>query len=258
MKSAVILVVDDDPKVRNVLRRCLEGEGSTVREAGSKTEVLAALKEDNFDLVTLDLDLGDDDGLDVATTIRKSSAVPIIMVTAKDDVIDRVVGLEIGADDYIAKPFHVREVSARVKTVLRRASPPQQPDKSTSTSLCWQFDGLTAIPDEMLLYDRDGALVDLTSGEFQLLGVFLDRPKRVLSREQLMDLIGGHTYAPLDRTIDNQIARLRKKIERSPATPRLISTIRGVGYSFTCDVEACSGFSASNRAESATDKSDSR
>ena len=256
MKNAVILVVDDDPKIRNLLRRCFEDEGCIVREASNKAEVLAALSAERCDLVTLDLDLGEDDGLDVATAIRQASSVPIIMVTAKDDIIDRVVGLEIGADDYITKPFHLREVLARVKSVLRRTTEAPHPARLAPVSPCWEFDGMRAIPAEMLLYDRDGAQVNLTSGEFKLLGIFLDRPKRVLSREHLMDLMGGHSYTPLDRTIDNQIARLRKKIEHNPASPRLISTIRGVGYSFTCAVTACNDYPPSNNAERAAASSD--
>lgn len=240
VKNSSILVVDDDPKIRTLLRRCLEGEGATVIEADGKAAALAAIAEGRVDLVTLDLDLGKDDGLNVATAIRKVSAVPIIMVTGKDDVIDRVVGLEMGADDYISKPFHLREVVARIKSVMRRVreSTNQTPAQNEHSS-CVKFDEMTAIPDEMKLLDRHGQLVDLTSGEFKLLEVFLARPKRVLSREQLMDLTGGHSYAPLDRTIDNQIARLRKKIERNPSSPRLISTIRGIGYSFTCEVQMC-------------------
>lgn len=256
MKNACILVVDDDLKIRSLLHRCFAGEGSVVREAGSKRDALTVLAAEHVDLITLDLSLGNDDGLDVAKAIRKTSSVPIIMVTAKDDVIDRVVGLEIGADDYITKPFHLREVVARVKSVLRRARDATQPSKPAVPSSCWQFDDLAAVPERMTLHDRDGELVDLTSGEFKLLEVFLTHPKRVLSREQLMDFLGGHSYAPLDRTIDNQIARLRKKIERNPASPRLISTIRGIGYSFTCDVRSCAGQSFANRADSAMASSD--
>lgn len=248
MKSSVILVVDDDPKIRKLLRRCLEGEGSTVIEAGDKSATLSAIATHLVDLVTLDLDLGGDDGFDVARAIRKTSRVPIIMVTGKDDVIDRVVGLELGADDYITKPFHLREVVARIKSVLRRSSQGTAPAPDTNGSAAWQFDGMIAVPLEMKLFDRTGAPVDLTSGEFKLLDVFLTRPKRVLSREQLMDLTGGHNYAPLDRTIDNQIARLRKKIERNPSNPTLISTIRGIGYSFTCDVQPCKDQLAENKA----------
>lgn len=256
MKNAIILVVDDDPKIRKLLRRCFEGEGSAVHEAGDKAAALTALAIYPTDLVTLDLDLGDDDGFDVARAIRNVSDVPIIMVTGKDDVIDRVVGLEIGADDYVNKPFHLREVVARVKSVLRRtrdvAAKPLDADGRTA----WLFDDMTAVIDEMTLFDRDGALVDLTSGEFKLLETFLARPKRVLSREQLMDLTGGHNYAPLDRTIDNQIARLRKKIERNPSAPRLISTIRGTGYSFTCDVQVCQDHPSPNDAANAVDRPD--
>jgi DNA-binding response OmpR family regulator len=256
MKNAVILVVDDDPKIRTLLRRCFEGEGSEVREAGDKAATLEALATGQIDLVTLDLDLGPDDGLDVARAIRQTSSVPIIMVTAKSDVIDRVVGLEIGADDYISKPFHLREVVARVRSILRRSHRPTQPAMTSPNSPCWVFDDMVAIPAEMKLLDRNHDLVELTSGEFTLLEVFLRRPKRVLSREQLMDLTGGQSYAPLDRTIDNQIARLRKKIERNPSSPRLISTIRGIGYSFTCDVQVRDNHPPSNSAESASASSD--
>ena len=248
VKNSAILVVDDDPKIRKLLRRCFEGEGSTVFEAGDKTAALTAIATHQIDVVTLDLDLGGDDGFDVARAIRKTSRVPIIMVTGKDDVIDRVVGLELGADDYVTKPFHLREVVARIKAVLRRSNQNAvlAPDPKGSAAL--QFDDMVAIPLEMKLFDRTGAPVDLTSGEFRLLDVFLTRPKRVLSREQLMDLTGGSSYAPLDRTIDNQIARLRKKIERNSSNPTLISTIRGIGYSFTCDVHLVTGQLAENNA----------
>jgi DNA-binding response OmpR family regulator len=251
MKNAAILVVDDDPKIRTLLRRCFEGEGSQVHEAGDKAATMEALATGQIDLVTLDLDLGADDGFDVAQTIRANSSVPIIMLTGKSDVIDRVVGLEIGADDYISKPFHLREVVARVKSILRRARVPKQQKTVPPDGACWVFDDMVAMPDEMKLLDRDREIVDLTSGEFALLEIFLRRPKRVLSREQLMDLTGGQTYAPLDRRVDNQIARLRKKIERNPASPRLISTIRGIGYSFTCDVRGCDDRPPLNRAREA-------
>ena len=258
MKNAVILVVDDDPKIRTLLRRCFEGEGATVHQAADKSATLSSLSAHPIDLITLDLDLGDDDGFDVARAIRKTSTVPIIMVTGKDDVFDRVVGLEIGADDYVSKPFHLREVVARIKSVLRRSSGGVPQPSHADGGAAWCFDEMAAVIDEMKLYDRDGTPVDLTSGEFKLLSVFLARPKRVLSREQLMDLTGGQSYAPLDRTIDNQIARLRKKIERNPAAPRLISTIRGIGYSFTCDVKTCDDHPPSNSVDSAFAKSDCR
>jgi len=175
-------------------------------------------------------------------------------VTGKDDVIDRVVGLEVGADDYITKPFHVREVMARIRSVLRRTEDlgtalleePVEPEQPKSAqSLRYAFDGMTAIPDSLELLDRSNVDCEMTSGDFRLLTVFLKRPKRVLSRDQLMDLTGGTEWHPLDRTIDNQIARLRKKIERDPSSPKLIKTVRGVGYSFTCDVQKVQASAAS-------------
>jgi DNA-binding response OmpR family regulator len=240
-----ILVVDDDPKIRNMLRNCLEGDGAIVTEASSASDVEKLLLQGVYDLVTLDINLGTDDGFEVARKIRKSSQMPIIMLTGKDDVIDRVVGLELGADDYIVKPFHVRELLARVKSVLRRTEnaeaccpichhTPCTCQKSSST--LFHFDGLTVIPDRFELRDRDSNLCELTSSEFQLLNVFLDHPKRILSRDQLMDLTGGQDWAPLDRTVDNQVARLRKKIERDPSKPSLIKTVRGIGYTLSADV----------------------
>jgi DNA-binding response OmpR family regulator len=258
MKSARILVVDDDPKIRTLLRRCFEGEGSVVYEAGDRPAVLDVLAAQKIDIITLDLDLGQDDGFEVARAIRETSKVPIIMVTGKDDVIDRVVGLEIGADDYVTKPFHLREIVARIKSILRRTGDSPPPSVEVETSTAWHFDDMIAFPDKLSLQDREGEEIGLTSGEFKLLEVFLTRPKRVLSREQLMDLTNGYDYTPMDRTIDNQIARLRKKIERNPSAPRLISTIRGIGYSFTCDVQLRKGLPVENSLARASDNSDCR
>lgn len=233
--ATTILVVDDDPKIRKLLRNVLEGDGFAVVEAHDRSSVLAGLRGQNIGLMTLDIQLGADDGFEVLREIRKESQVPVIMVTGREDVIDRIIGLEIGADDYITKPFHVREILARVRSVLRRAFAP--PVGIDIESEAFSFDGLTAVPERFELTSRSGIQIDLTSGEFRLLDVFLKRAKRVLSRDQLMDLIGGHDWSPTDRTIDNQVARLRKKIERDPAHPRLIKSVRGIGYTFACDVE---------------------
>ncbi|MGB3245070.1 MAG: response regulator [Sulfitobacter sp.] len=242
-----ILVVDDDPKIRTLLRNVLEDDGFAVCEAQAAAEVMQIVASSPISLITLDIHLGSENGIELARQIRRVSRVPIIMVTGKDDVIDRVVGLEVGADDYITKPFHVREVIARIRSVLRRAEPssavtkdgaeanPAPDGASESAHFC--FDGLIAIPDKLELIDRNGTEVGLTSGDFKLLDVFLNRPKRVLSRDQLMDLTGGAEWSPLDRAIDNQIARLRKKIERDPSEPKLIKTVRGVGYTFAQDVQ---------------------
>lgn len=242
MTAQTVLIVDDDPKIRALLRNVLEGDGFSVREAGNAVETMKTLSESPVSLITLDIHMGSDNGVDLAREIRRTSQVPIIMVTGQDDVIDRVVGLEVGADDYITKPFHVREVIARIRSVLRRASDtkssqPSEPIEATQSSWHFRFDGMTAIPDRLELLDRNNADCGLTSGDFRLLSVFLERPKHVLSRDQLMDLTGGIEWSPLDRTIDNQIARLRKKIERDPSRPKLIKTVRGVGYTLACDVQ---------------------
>ena len=242
MTSQKILVVDDDPKVRLLLRRCLEEDGLAVLEAETEEDVVTALQIHDIGLVTLDVQLENDNGFEIAKRLRRNSEVPIIMVTGQDDIIDRVVGLEIGADDYITKPFHVREVLARVRAVLRRGRAAPQPTQtngeySADNSAVHSFDGMVARFDHFELLNRTGDIVDLTTGEFRLLNVFLQNPKRVLSRDRLMDLLNGAEWSPLDRTIDNQIARLRRKIERKPNAPMLIKAVRGIGYIFTADVE---------------------
>ena len=248
MADQTILVVEDDARVSALLRNVLEEEGFAVREAASRAEVLNIIATVRIDLITLDIHLGADNGLEVARDIRRYSRVPIVMVTGKDDVSDRVVGLELGADDYITKPFHIREVVARVRSVLRRAGQahPEQDMTAAQAEMSrlevpgsrrFAFDGMTATPDRLELLDRAGSECALTTGDYRLLTIFLERPKRVLSRDQLMDLIGGQSWSPLDRTIDNQVARLRKKIERNPSRPKLIKTVRGVGYMLACDVE---------------------
>lgn len=251
MTDRTILIVEDDPKIRKLLHNVLEDAGHIVLEAADSVQAHEQLDAHHIDLITLDLNLGADSGLDLLRDVRSVSSVAIIMITGKDDVIDRVVGLELGADDYITKPFHVREVLARVNSVLRRRVadedtssvpvPETVPVVPDPTSTQYQFDGMIAAPDRFELTDRSGANVDLTSGDFNLLAIFLERPKRVLSRDQLMTLIGGLTWSPLDRTVDNQVARLRKKIERDPSQPKLIKTVRGVGYTFASDVKKVQG-----------------
>ncbi len=246
MTHQTILVVDDDPKIRTLLRNLLEDDGFVVLEAENADEVRRIIENETINLMTLDVHLGADNGIELAREIRQTAQIPIIMVSGRDDVIDRVVGLEVGADDYITKPFHVREVIARIRSVLRRSAataaatspdPSQDTgDDASSTGTYFTFDGMVANTDRFELTDRKGEDCGLTSGDFRLLSVFLERPGRVLSRDQLMDLTGGLEWSPLDRTIDNQVARLRKKIERDPSKPRLIRTVRGIGYSFACDV----------------------
>ena len=234
MSGGHILVVDDDPKVRTLLRRCFEGEGFAVSDAKDGAELRACLERQPVTLITLDLGLGKENGLDLAREIRKQHDVPIIMLTGKGDAIDRVVGLEIGADDYLAKPFELRELVARVRAVLRRTTPTAHP---APLGHGYAFEGWVFDIDRRRLTRENGGDQELTTSEFNLLEVFVKRSQRVLSRDDLMDLLKGHDWSPLDRSIDNLIARLRKKIEQDPDRPRLIKTVRGVGYTFAAEAK---------------------
>ena len=229
-----ILIVDDEPKVRTLLRRCLEGEGFAVSEAKDGAQMRVCLEREAVSLITLDLNLGRENGLDLAREIRKERNVPIIMLTGKGDAIDRVIGLEVGADDYLAKPFELRELVARVRAVLRRAQPAES---ASPAGQCYTFAGWVFDVNQRSLKRRDGPERELTTSEFNLLEAFVKRPHRVLSRDDIMDLLKGQDWSPLDRSIDNLIARLRKKVEQDPDRPTLIKTVRGVGYTFTAQVE---------------------
>jgi DNA-binding response OmpR family regulator len=236
-----ILVVDDDPRVRDMLGRYLEDEGFQVCQANDGDAMRRQIADTEFDLILLDLGLPGTDGLTLAREIRDASQVPIIIVTGKGDVVDRVVGLEVGADDYITKPFHLREVLARVRSVLRRAPSSAQGAGSTPSHAeagerfgfaGWQLDLA-----KRELVAPDGGSVTLTTGEFDLLTAFVRHPNRSLDRDRLMDLARGRDWNPFDRSIDTQVGRLRKKIEPDPKNPDLIKTVRGLGYIFTPGVE---------------------
>jgi len=235
-----ILIVDDEAEVRALLRSGLEPEGFAVSEASDGASLMAHLDTEPVDLVTLDVRLSGEDGFTLAREVRTKHNVPIVMISGKGDMIDRVVGLELGADDYIAKPFHMREVLARIRAVLRRyAGPTVEPGKAAEPteerSPRYTFDGWTLDPGRRELKTPEGALCELTTAEFNLLTVLVERPSRVLSRDELMDLLKGHDWTPLDRSIDGLVARLRKKIERGEC-PQLVKTVRGVGYVFAGEV----------------------
>jgi DNA-binding response OmpR family regulator len=234
MSAGHILVVDDDPKVRTLLRRCLEGEGFAVSDAKDGAELRACLDRQQVSLVTLDLNLGAENGLDLARDIRKDRNVPIIMLTGKGDAIDRIVGLEVGADDYLAKPFELRELVARIRAVLRRAAATEAVSPAAQR---YAFEGWILDLNRRSLKRANGDDQDLTTSEFKLLEACATRPPRVLSRDDLMDLLKGHDWSPVDRSIDNLIVRLRKKVEKDPDRPSLIKTVRGTGYVFAADVE---------------------
>jgi len=233
-----VLVVDDDQHIRTMLRRYLVEEGFRVSEAADGGAMRAALEAERVDLVLLDLMMPGEDGLSLARHVRRRSDIPIIMLTGKGDVIDRVAGLEAGADDYIAKPFHLREVLARIRTVLRRgraaAAPAAPASAGAQESLVFQGWRLDLVRRE--LRRPNGELVPLTTGEFELLRAFAGHPNRVLARDRLMTLVKGQEWAAYARAVDAQVVRLRRKIEADPANPALIKTVRGAGYVFAAAV----------------------
>lgn len=241
--AANLLVVDDDTSVREMLAEYLCEHGYSVRTAADGTAMRAALEADLPDLVLLDLRLPGEDGLTLARFLRERYDLGIVMVTAAGDTIDRVVGLEVGADDYVAKPFDPRELLARVKSVLRRmqARPQDDPAPSgaTSTSPARQRFGRCEVAlESRRLFDlgADGAEVPMTAMEYELIRVFLANPNRVLSRDQLLMHTRNREWEPFDRSIDIRIGRLRRKIEPDPAEePRVIRTVRNGGYMYVPD-----------------------
>jgi two-component system phosphate regulon response regulator OmpR len=234
-QSEHLLVVDDDPRIRQMLIRYFEGEGYQVTAVGDGAAMRAAVERQAFTAIFLDLVLpGGEDGLSLLRDIRTRSDVPVLMLTGRDDVLDKVVGLEVGADDYIAKPFHLREVLARLRTILRRRQPIVNGAKNASEDeTLLRFDGWTLDIDRRKLLAPSSEEIPLTTGEFDMLSAFVRHAGRVLSRERLMDLTRHRSLEAFDRTIDAQIARLRRKIEADPKDPILIKSVRGVGYLFT-------------------------
>jgi two-component system, OmpR family, response regulator len=237
-----ILIVDDEEAVRLLLRDCFELEGFVVDEAANGAELTVKLTK-TPDLITLDLNLGGENGLELARQVRARCNVPIVMITGKGDTIDRVVGLELGADDYVAKPFHLREVLARVRAVLRRyegslTTPSAGANGTADAALGdrFAFEGWTLDIAKRELKSDGGSVIELTTAEFNMLEMFVNRPARVLSRDNIMDLLKGHDWSPLDRSIDSLLVRVRRKVETTPDTPRLIKTVRGIGYVFAADV----------------------
>ncbi|MBX2885268.1 MAG: response regulator transcription factor [Granulosicoccus sp.] len=232
-----ILIVDDDPAIRKLLRRTFEMESYTVLEAANGEEMFKLLKDHPVELITLDLSLGGEDGLDLAREIRRSSDIGIIMVSGRDDLVDTVVGLEVGADDYITKPFEIREVLARVRTVLRRSrSSKETRVEQDDTHYRFKFGNWTLDPGTRELRDSENNLRELTTSEYDLLEILVRHAKKTLSRDQIMDQMKGCDWSPNDRSIDNHVARLRKKMSCDSNDSPIIKTVRGAGYLFTADV----------------------
>lgn len=234
--SPHILVVDDDREIRDLVARFLAKHGLRVTTAADGREMKRHLADWAIDLIVLDLMLPGEDGLTLCRNLRAASPIPIIMLTAMGEDTDRIVGLEMGADDYLAKPFNPRELLARIKAVLRRAD--SLPRGGGDGGAVARFAGWSLDLAKRELTSPDGVLVQLSGGEFELLAVFVGHPRRVLSREQLLDLARGRDAQPFDRSIDVQVSRLRRKIEDDPRRPALIKTVRGGGYTFTPEVEA--------------------
>ncbi|MGH1482532.1 MAG: response regulator [Geminicoccales bacterium] len=235
MRSRV-LVVDDDPWICRLLDRFLSGEGFEVETVTSGRAMWQKLESWPSDLLILDLRLpSGEDGLSLARAIREQSEIAIIMLTGRSDCVDKIVGLEVGADDYVTKPFEPRELLARIRSLLRRSAYRRtgSPASGADHREVLEFAGWTLDVDQRVLTDPNGEIVDLTSYEFELLSVLAARPGRPLSRDMILDFIAHRQWGPDDRSIDVLVGKLRRKLNDNPRSPELIKTVRGLGYVFT-------------------------
>lgn len=231
-RSPRLLIVDDDPDVLKLVHRYFSRQDFEVVTAADGAGMRDALTRGPIDLVLLDLGLPGEDGFELTRQLRKHWNGALIIVTGRNDQVDRVVGLELGADDYVTKPFDLRELLARARSVLRRVTPAAEPVKTAA----FHFADFRLDPLGRALHTTAGREISLTTGEYELLQVFIEHPNRVLSRDDLMDRIHGHAAGPFDRAIDMQVARLRRKIEADPTRPELIKSVRGAGYLFCAHV----------------------
>jgi two-component system OmpR family response regulator len=231
-RPAHLLIVDDEADIRAVAQQYFHAHGFHVRGAGDGTAMRRALAEGDVDLVLLDLGLPGEDGLGLARYLRERWGGPFIILTGRGGAVDRIVGLELGADDYVTKPFELRELLARVRNLLRRTH-----GQRIDHAGVLRFAGFSLDTAARQLTREDGSSVPLTAGEYALLRAFLDQPQRVLSRDDLMTSTHGRDSGPYDRTIDVQIGRLRRKIEVDPARPQIIKSVRGVGYLFAAPLQ---------------------
>lgn len=239
--SRTILVVDDDARLRNRLRSFLQREGYDAHALSGGKALRAFLKERSADLVVLDLVMPGEDGLSLTRYLRENFSIGILILTGKGEPVDRIVGLEMGADDYLAKPFNMRELLARLRSISRRIESAGRrapsADSGPSHGAILAFDGCRLDIESRRLTGRDGADVALTGAEFDLLVALARHSGRPVSRDRLLDAVGGRAWQPYDRSIDLHISHLRKKLERDPKAPAIIKTIRGVGYALSCPVE---------------------
>jgi two-component system, OmpR family, response regulator len=232
-----ILVVDDDPQIRELLEEYLTENALRVSVVASGQQMAKILADETIDLVVLDLRLAGEDGMAIARTLREQSAIPIVMLTGVRDEADRVMGLELGADDYLTKPFSPRELLARIRTVLRRTKGAALAQARQHQVRAYRFADFELNLRTRRLKRRDGRPIDLTNGEFNLLAALLAAPQRILTRDQILEASRVYDNEVYDRSIDVQVLRLRRKIEADPSQPRFIVTERGVGYTFNSPVE---------------------
>jgi two-component system OmpR family response regulator len=231
-----ILIVDDHREIRELVGRALTKEGFRVSAAADGKAMRKVLADSRIDLILLDLMLPGENGLALCRELRMQSNIPIIMVTAKGEEVDKVIGLELGADDYLPKPFGTRELVARIHAVMRRTRADPASATHPAKPKRYAFDRWILNTEARELIRSDGVTVALSTGEFDLLLAMVERPARVLTREMLLDLARGRAAAAFDRSIDTQISRLRKKLEVDPAEPRIIQTVWGGGYMFAAAV----------------------
>lgn len=229
-----ILLIDDEPSIREPLAEYLLGQGLNVAVAACAAEARLMLLAQDFDLVVSDIMMPGEDGLSLTRHIRATGMTPVILLTARAEDTEKIVGLEIGADDYVVKPFNPRELVARIRTVLRRTQEAGRLVNGGGASFAFGRWILREV--ERVLVDQDGCEVALSSGEFHLLDALLRHPRQVMSRDRLLDMVRGREADIFDRAIDNLVSRLRKKIETDPAHPELVKTVWGGGYTLACEV----------------------
>ncbi|WP_347302001.1 response regulator [Croceibacterium sp. TMG7-5b_MA50] len=228
-----LLLVDDEPTLREPLADYLVRQGFVVRQAPDAARARSALVEERPDLVLLDIMMPGEDGLSLCRHLVETRELPVILLTARGEATDRIIGLEIGADDYVVKPFEPRELVARIRSVLRRAT--RAPTLAEEDAL-YEFEGWRLDPLKRRLTDPEGTVVPISSAEFRLLVAFLTHPRQVLDRDRLLDMVQGREAHLFDRAVDNQISRLRRKVEADSRDPRLIQTVWGGGYRLAADV----------------------
>ncbi|MDR3435044.1 response regulator [Telmatospirillum sp.] len=231
-----ILIVDDHHEIRDLVSRALIKVGFRASTASDGKSMRKVLADSRVDMVLLDLMLPGEDGLSLCRSLRAETNIPIIMITAKGEEIDRVIGLEMGADDYLPKPFGSRELIARIRAVLRRTQSEERSQPSADRPKNYRFDRWTLSTGARELLRDDGLVIPLSTGEFELLLALVERPHRVLNRDQLLDLTRGQAAAAFDRSVDTKISRLRKKLEGDASDPKIIKTVWGGGYVFAVEV----------------------